>query len=75
VIWVYERAQDEVRCEVRPTPGNGCDVILSHGADSKVVHTPDVMTALQRQLAVERRLLATGWTLKGFYRSKVGVSP
>jgi hypothetical protein len=71
LIWLYARAHDELRCEVRPE-GGGFNIVVQNADRTEITHFEDATSAAQGQLAIEHRLLASGWRLKEFHPSATG---
>jgi hypothetical protein len=63
MFWWFERNGAYLRCEVLETPGGGYELrLVEPQGDERVERFADPDALARRQQAVERDLIADGWT-------------
>jgi len=63
MIWFFERQGKYVRCETRKTADGAYELVVADGDGTERVERFDDSAALaKRQVELEQRLTADGWT-------------
>jgi hypothetical protein len=63
MIWFFERQGKYVRCETRKTADGAYELVVSDGdGPERVERFDDSSSLAKRQVELEQRLTADGWT-------------
>jgi hypothetical protein len=63
MIWFFERQGKYVRCETRKTADGAYELVVSDGdSPERVERFDDSSSLAKRQVELEQRLTADGWT-------------
>jgi hypothetical protein len=67
MIWIFEREEEHLRCEIRRgSAGPGYELIVTNPDGSqRMEHFDETGDLIRRSLTIQRELIETGWRVPG----------
>ena len=61
MLWIFERASEQLQCEIRLAEGEGFELVWTQDGATRVEHFASVDDATARRREMDKKLKEDGW--------------